>query len=202
MGLVKVEDPSNVNRVGWVVVNGARGYEFQLRNNAQFLIPGAGALWAFYRAGEPAVAAGARAVHFPLVRWVTPDGITAYENPSTISLEWAADWKRFDNKPYNNQYPDPYTPADSPLFNITYHKEVPPSATRTYYHAGGVFIRDYVLDFFEPPDFPADPVYARTSPYTWDVSALPAGSYQVVVRAFFPGRRMYSSDTMKVVIDR
>ncbi|MBL0349996.1 MAG: type II secretion system protein [Elusimicrobia bacterium] len=202
VGLVKVQDPTNVNRVGWVVVNGARGYEFQLRNNAQFLIPGAGALWAFYRAGEPAVAAGARAVHFPLVRWVTPDGITAYKNPSTISLDWAVDWKRFDNKPYNNQYPDPYAPADSPLFNITYHKEVPPSAARTYFHAGGVFIRDYVLDYFEPPDFPADPVYARTSPYTWDVSALPAGSYQVVVRAFFPGRRMYSSDTMKVVIDR
>ena len=118
--LVAVESPDK-QRAAYIVVNGIdrtteSGSAFIARYAALSL------LHSYFAAGAPTL--DHRIAQLPRVSMQSPTLVTELENPTTIAVQWRADWMRWDGRPYTESYPAGYVGDETDLvYVLMYSKD-------------------------------------------------------------------------------
>lgn len=181
--LVSLRNPTN-NRVAFVVVNGLSptgdsGSNFIARWSFLSLIH------SYMVAGRYADAVGCagcpfRVAQLPRVEIITPNVTTELDDPSSVSIQWASSWRRWDNRVYTPSYPVNFNEAAAVQVQVLYSRD------------NGVtwkWIQDNT-------DIPADQLEklnpAKVIPggvYLWSTPAgsFPDGNYLIRVEAYRVG---------------
>lgn len=183
--LIRMEDPGNAARVGYVVANTNENndWNYELGAVQDFAM----AAWGFLEMGSPLEPLGVQPI--PRVSFVAPLQDAVIQNPTTVAVQWNREWLRADGGAYTPDYPNNYTHAGAVIFNLMYSdnngwswKDVATNANRS----------------------PAQRAQANnvTSPYNWDVSALPAGRYVLRIEAFRAGEQHNAYHDRRIEIKR
>ncbi|OGS45321.1 MAG: hypothetical protein A2539_09615 [Elusimicrobia bacterium RIFOXYD2_FULL_34_15] len=145
----------------------------------------------------------------PLVDITNPSVIDEFNNPSTINVIWNADWQRWDSEPSNlKNYTEEYTSTYSESTELIYSIKYSSDNARTWYYCGenekttpGQKYSDNNPSHNTTSPF-ADKWY-KPSPYVWDVSTFPKGSYIIRVECYRKSIDLhYSYDQIQIYLNR
>jgi hypothetical protein len=196
-GLVQLRNPAGTS-AAYIVVN---GLDRTLESGSAFIAKYSllSMVQSFFECGNAGL--GALRVKQPArVEIDAPTEITELDNPSTITIQWHVDWKRWDGLKYTTSTSTTFTEPESEIEYVL-----------TYSRDGGT------TWCFAHDDAPAQPgvrpaaVYLRadTGPgqesWTWPVPAasFPAGSYLIRIEAYRQNQALhYSQHQVKVYIER
>ncbi|MBV9079596.1 MAG: hypothetical protein JO102_00590, partial [Elusimicrobia bacterium] len=132
---------------------------------------------AFMVLGAPAIATD-KITQVPLVTISSPTATDSFVNPSTVSVQWSTIWKRWDGNAYTSGYPSNYSDATALTANVKYSND----NGKSWY---------FVQDNAATSPGVLDAAHALNSPYVWDVSAKPEGSYIIRVEVYRNTRSLH-----------
>ncbi len=165
--LIRMADPLNANRVGYVITNGnaKSDWNYNLGAVQDFAL----AAWGFMEMGSPLDPLGVQPI--PRVSFSAPQTDEVLQNPSAVTVSWNTEWLRADGEPYTPYYPDGYTHAGAVVYNLSYSDNG---------------VTSWIDMLTKEPRILGKRSLANkvTSPHTWDVSTLPAGRYVLRVEAY------------------
>lgn len=141
--------------------------------------------------GDPSIATG-RVPQVPLVVITSPDtsqGVLL-ENPTTIPVTWTLQWKRWDNAGYTENYPNGFAETVPVTYNLKYS---PDSGKSWFFVGDGAAATAGVENVGR----------GVLTPYTWDLSGMPRGTYILRLEAFRQNLPMhYAYHQALIQVDR
>ncbi len=124
----------------------------------------------FLAAGAPAITT-ARIPQLPTVTITGPSTTDAFNNPSTINVVWSTAWTRWDSLPYTSGYPASYSESTSLTGNVKYSND---NGKHWYFINTDGVAKVGVKSAAQ----------ATLSPISWNVSALPRGTYVLRIEVY------------------
>jgi hypothetical protein len=195
--LVELSTPG-LPHSGFVVVSGIdrtteSGSSFIARFAMLTLIHG------FLSAGDPALPAPIGLP--PRLVITSPTAITEILNPSTISVTWHTEWRRWDGIKYTSTFPAGYAPSEAGLqYVLMYstnngatwrHMQDDSVATPGVLPAAGLRVNDTVT--------PGDESYSWSTP----AGSFPIGTYLIRIEAYRTGAQLhYSYHQERIYLNR
>jgi len=140
--------------------------------------------------GSPYITTG-NIPQLPLVTISSPTVTDEFINPSSIYCSWSEAWTRWDGVLYSTQtYPTGYVGTSTVTYNLKYSSDN--GASWKFVQTGGA-----------ADDGVYSSARALASPYTWNVTTLPEGSYLLRVEGYRQDRRQhYTYHQRRVYIKR
>ncbi|MFH1226509.1 MAG: prepilin-type N-terminal cleavage/methylation domain-containing protein [Planctomycetota bacterium] len=194
--LLQLADPAGSN--AFIVVN---GLDRTVENGSAFIGRYAvvSLVNSFLTGGIPATAS--RIVQLPRCEIKTPNVTTELENPTTISITWLSEWKRWDGQTYTTAYPVGFTETENDLrYALLYSRD----NGKNWLH-----IVDNTPATPGIPDktlWIADAATGGNESYLWDVSNAgyySEGSYIMMLEAYrFSQDLHYAYHRQKIYINR
>lgn len=120
----------------------------------------------------------ARVHELPRVDITTPNDSVDLNDPSTLSVTWTEEWKRWDGLSYTPKYPSGFTDDVTVRFALLYSRDNGKS-----WH----YMQDESVA--TPGVRPADSLLQTATSYTWSVpsATFPKGNYLIRVEAYRDG---------------
>jgi hypothetical protein len=109
----------------------------------------------------------------PLVTVTAPTVTSQFNSPSSIDVSWTYAWTRWDGQPYTESYPSGFTESTPLVFNVKYSND---GGNTWHFAQDGSSAEAGVVD--------ADAAYAAISPFTWNTSGFPSGTYILRVEGY------------------
>lgn len=155
--------------------------------------------WAFLSLIQAFLAGGLesapdRVTQVPRIEVTQPNDLTDLDDPSSITVSWDTEWRRWDGRKYTSDYSDTFSESADIEYMVIYSDD----NGQTWKHCSD----DSVA---EPGVRPSDSSYLMSgSSYTWSTSAsdFPKGTYLVRVEAYSDREKHYSYHQRRIFIRR
>lgn len=156
--------------------------------------------WSFLTLIQGFLAAGLqtgneRIVQVPKIEVTEPNDLTDLSNPSSVTVKWTSEWKRWDGNKYTSSYSDSFSESSSISYTVIYSKD----NGKTWYYAQD----DSLATVGRRPSSNSH-IETGTS-YSWSTPAgtFPKGTYLVRVEAFRDDKTLhYAYHQRRVFIKR
>lgn len=170
----------NGTGVGYAILNGlAPQIDFGTAQMGKLAI--VNALRGFMNLGLSSIISG-RIPQLPRVDITSPNPNLPYSNPGTITIAWNSQWTRWDSELYTEAYTVGFLETEPIIYLVKYSGDN--GSTWKYVQNNlPAIIGERTGSAYD----------LNNTSYTWSVSALPKGTYQLRVEAFRPGRPLHYS---------
>ena len=194
--LLGLTSPSN--QTAFIVVNGlSQTVELGSSFIGKFSV--LALLHSYFETGNPSVTNNHELP--PRILITSPTEITDIQNPSSIAIKWAAQWKRWDGQPYSGSFSGSYAGNEATLeYVIMYSKDS--GKTFVYVQDGSPATPGVrpTLSTYRVSDFGVG-----DESYTWSTpsASFPEGSYVIRIDGYRVGSNLhYSYHQAKIYIHR
>jgi hypothetical protein len=134
-----------------------------------------GSLRGYMAAGSPSAPFG-HVVQLPRLTISQPvQGANFDSSVNSVTVNWSYTWRRWDGQPYTEIYPPSFSEGAPPPFILKYSSD----NGHTWYYGSDN----------SPNAQPGNFMVGKTvsSPFAWDISSVPSGTYVLRLEAYRPG---------------